>query len=158
MSKCQNEFCATCNIRDWSCIDAQPNRWRPRRLLRLLHRDTDGYLIRGSKYRQSSSGHVHTDILARSPQAPRSSDRSRLFIAFESSPPGPPGLARVVSELNSVRWGTSCTVPSGPLRWREAASPRGATTTARAPHLYRSRLWRRRRENPYARSGPLRRK
>ena len=49
MSKCQNEFCATCNIRDWSCIDAQPNRWRPRQLLRILHRDSDGYFIRALK-------------------------------------------------------------------------------------------------------------
>ena len=49
MSKCLNELCATCNIRDWSCIDAQPNRWRPRQLLRILHRDSDGYPIRALK-------------------------------------------------------------------------------------------------------------
>ena len=49
MSKCQNEFCATCNIRDWSCINAQPNRWRPRQLLRILHIDSEGYLIRALK-------------------------------------------------------------------------------------------------------------
>ena len=40
---------ATCNIRDWSCIHAQPNRWRPRQLLRILHRDSDGYLIHALK-------------------------------------------------------------------------------------------------------------
>ena len=49
MSKCQDEFCATCNIRDWSCVNAQPNRWRPRQLLRILHKDSDGYLIRALK-------------------------------------------------------------------------------------------------------------
>ena len=49
MTKCDDELCATCNIRDWSCINAQPNRWRPRRLLRILHIDSDGYLIRALK-------------------------------------------------------------------------------------------------------------
>ena len=49
MAKCDDELCATCNIRDWSCINAQPNRWRPRRLLRILHIDSDGYLIRALK-------------------------------------------------------------------------------------------------------------
>ena len=49
MSKCDNEFCSTCNIRDWSCKNAKPNRWRPRHLLHILHKDSDGYLIRGLK-------------------------------------------------------------------------------------------------------------
>ena len=49
MSKCDDEFCATCNIRDWSCANARPHRVRPRSLLRILHIDSDGYLIRASK-------------------------------------------------------------------------------------------------------------
>ena len=49
MSKCPDEFCATCNIRDWSCINARPHRVRPRTLLRIVHQDTDGYLIRALK-------------------------------------------------------------------------------------------------------------
>ena len=49
MSKCDDELCATCNIRDWSCINAKPNRWRPRQLLRILHIDSEGHLIRASK-------------------------------------------------------------------------------------------------------------
>ncbi len=48
MSKCNNELCATCNIRDWSCQHAMPHRWRPRQLLRILHIDSEGYLIRAS--------------------------------------------------------------------------------------------------------------
>ena len=49
MSKCDDEFCSTCNIRDWSCVNARPHRVRPRTLLRIVHQDTDGYLIRASK-------------------------------------------------------------------------------------------------------------
>ena len=49
MSKCMDEFCATCKIRDWSCINALPNWVRPRQLLRILHQDSDGYLIRALK-------------------------------------------------------------------------------------------------------------
>ena len=49
MSKCDDEFCATCNIRDWSCVNARPHRVRPRSLLRILHIDSEGYLIRASK-------------------------------------------------------------------------------------------------------------
>ncbi len=49
MSKCQDEFCSTCNIRDWSCGHAQPNKWRPRQILRILHQGTDGHFIRALK-------------------------------------------------------------------------------------------------------------
>ncbi len=49
MSKCRDEFCSTCNIRDWSCVNALPNRIKPRQLLRLIHQDSDGYLIRALK-------------------------------------------------------------------------------------------------------------
>ena len=49
MSKCDDEFCATCNIRDWSCVNARPHRVRPRSLLRILHIDSEGYLIRALK-------------------------------------------------------------------------------------------------------------
>ncbi len=49
MTKCLDEFCSTCNIRDWSCANAMPHRVRPHKLLRLLHHDTDGYLIRALK-------------------------------------------------------------------------------------------------------------
>ena len=49
MSKCDDELCATCNIRDWSCVNARPHRVRPRSLLRILHIDSEGYLIRALK-------------------------------------------------------------------------------------------------------------
>ncbi len=49
MAKCSDELCSTCNIRDWSCINAVPHRVRPRRLMRILHRDSNGYPIQASK-------------------------------------------------------------------------------------------------------------
>ena len=46
--KCRNGLCTLCRHRGWSCIDALPNAVEESNMMRVLHRDSDGYLIRVS--------------------------------------------------------------------------------------------------------------